>query len=797
MLRTCERCSGASLMAVIWGACALLAGTAACEDVEMFILWGLRGRWHGHIEIEEGRLIKLEPYSFELQYGDSFNGADDRRASWRSGVLNQFDGIHFTAAVSDATLLRLELLGEAVTLKPNDFPADTEKKVELKGDNRFLILGRGDPARGPKTVPRESELPATSVAPSPRDAVSLPKRWWEAKQEVGIGLPERVKGGVLARRVSNGDSRLYVEILPSEGTLSGRVAVGYGERRLGERNVDGSLWLSLEPRLDTIDVAITCPGEEGMQLRVPTALVETRGRQLYLNGEPFLVKGTLPRDLNDEDAAYLKSLGANTLRTRQVIPQLAKFGFMALGVIHRGPGHICQKPYPREKFVAEADRYVDTVAKYAPEWVTHPNLLIAQLGNEQAFTMDAWAGRYGHNRYSRLDYLLARCYNAVKPLCPMIPCSYSNNAVGYRAPDFLEVYAHNTYLSTDRGVKWPPLPEFMKWEGCDRRPFVMSEWGANVYMPELYRFGPIFPVLEKIHMWNYPNRWRTFIDAGACGGTNYCLYDYDLKKARRQVKGEWDKGFSKFGVMTFERQPKLAVWELWHIWRDFEVSPNGADELSVRYIRDYWARDCKLTVETVAGEKSLVLTDFGPQSNRVVPMPAGVSSRFRWRIDYSTHGGLPRAATGGHPRQIEVDDFMARLEARDTYRFLKELFDAEVVAADGRADVATLAELEREDGVVPVVFRKPNGVVYLTVFHRRRPMQGWYHDGVTVDVSFRGVVIRVDELSGEPLDLPVSVQQTAVGLRLRDLRVPFLPKGYTARAPERIELPVYRITPGS
>ncbi len=138
---------------------------------------------------------------------------------------------------------------------------------------------------------------------------------------------------------------------------------------------------------------------------------------------------------------------------------------------------------------------------------------------------------------------------------------------------------------------------------------------------------------------------------------------------------------------------------------------------------------------------------------------------------------------------------MERLKARDTYGFLNELFDARVVAADGRSDVTTLAEMEREDGVVPVAFRKPNGLVYLTVFHRRRPKQGWYHDGVTVDVSFRGAVTRVDQLTGEPVDLPVSVEETPAGLRLKDLRVPFLPKGYTARAPEKVELPVYRITP--
>lgn len=199
--------------------------------------------------------------------------------------------------------------------------------------------------------------------------------------------------------------------------------------------------------------------------------------------------------------------------------------------------------------------------------------------------------------------------------------------------------------------------------------------------------------------------------------------------------------------------------------------------------------------ERARRRKTFDLGDFAPRSERSVPVPEWVGKGFHWRVDYSTHSGLPMAATGGHPISVERDVFLERIKGRDTYRFLREIFDAQVVAADGRTDVTTLSEIEREDGVLPVVLKKPNGTVYLTVFHRRKPQAGWYHDGVSVDVAFQGTVSRVDPLTGEPLSTLVSANPVPGGLRFTGLRVPYFPRNYTERAKVPIDLPVYKITP--
>ena len=67
----------------------------------------------------------------------------------------------------------------------------------------------------------------------------------------------------------------------------------------------------------------------------------------------------------------------------------------------------------------------------------------------------------------------------------------------------------------------------MTLQGCDRRPYIHTEFGANTYMPQLHLGGPNSPVLEKPHAWNYPHRWASYQSAGAQGAANYCLYDYD------------------------------------------------------------------------------------------------------------------------------------------------------------------------------------------------------------------------------------------------------------------------------
>ena len=112
---------------------------------------------------------------------------------------------------------------------------------------------------------------------------------------------------------------------------------------------------------------------------------------MFLNGEPLLVKGTLPGDLNDEDAAYLKSLVANTLRTAK-IDYLDRYKFMGVVPLHGWKEHFCEKAATDEEFQQMLDKGFDErVETYRPT-MSNPRLLILQLANEQVMGLDRWTG---------------------------------------------------------------------------------------------------------------------------------------------------------------------------------------------------------------------------------------------------------------------------------------------------------------------------------------------------------------------------------------------------------------------
>ena len=773
----------------------LLLGVAPacrCEELELFILWGIQGRWDGQIEIRQGGFLSIEPYSFEPQYGDAWLGGDAARASWRSGVAMQLDGLHANASVTAKTVFRLTFANQTKELHPSDFRADEDRTVPLRGKERFLVLGLGHPLRRPK-LPAAVPLPALYLGPTPQNAIALPRGAGEGSQPaVVLHLEQPRPGPLRARRCSVGDGRLYVEVYSGLGPIDGVCQVECAGEAVARVTVSGSIWLSLVPRIGVMHVSVRHPGADAPdaaeELTVPTTLVEARGRRVYLNGEPFLVKGTLPRNLNAADAAYLKSLCANTVRSRS-LDYLGRYGFMGIIMTGRDPAKFCTKAKTSAEFQQYLAKSMRGYEARCAAAVKNPRTLILQHANEQVTGADPWAGRVGRCSFDRLDHVLAVRHNIVRALDPMTLQGYSNCAWGYRAPDSLDVYLHNTYLSKDRN--WPPLEDFIAYQGCGARPYVHTEFGANVYMPQAHLRGPNTPVLEKIHAWNYPNRWRRYLDAGACGGTNYCFYDYDYSKVN--VNG-WDKGFTNFGVMTFDRKPKLACWELWHLWRDFEVepSPKRSEGLRIRYVREYWARECKLSIEGQGRQWSRTLTDFAPGSTRRVAAPESMMDRSRWHMAYVTHRGVPMVACGAWPASAEQDDFIARLKTRKTFRFLRELLDAKVVPVDGGPEVATLKELERPDGVVALALVKPNGTAYVSAFTRK--CKGWLMAGVSLDVAFKGRVEAVDDMTGQPTGERVQTQVLPEGTRIMGLTVPRIPAAYTRRSHKPVHMPVIRIT---
>ena len=651
-----------------------------------------------------------------------------------------------------------------------------------------------------ETLMEQSKLPPAVALPVPRKAIALPKDWAERNEPVSIRISERLPAGkLLVRRVGNNDGNLYLEVYCPDGKISGNAEVKIGEEVLSSTNLDGSLWLSLKPKFGRIDIhVLAIDGKE--QLIAPTTLVEVRGQQIFLNGEPFLIKGITGTVGNEEIADYLHTMGLNTLRGKTANAEIEKYGFMGIISLNsiNPPAPVAFFRADEDVFMQESRKKLDVVGANSASAIANPYTLILQLGNECSFfnaSSEPPGVKPVNTHLRRISRMLVDTRNMIKPICPMIPVGYANQDLGYLTPDGIDLYMHNSYYDKDRYEY--PWESFMKWQGCvppygpdgKGRPFVNTEFGANIYLPEAYLGGPNNPALEKIHAWNFPNIWDEFMKHGTAGGGIYCLND---------PSNHSDWGCSRFGILTNDRQVKLACWEIGQMWRDFTVEMHGTN-LLITFKRDYYARDCRLTITPVNGKPiQMTLDDFSPHSNRTISLKSlGLDDGYRWRIDFTTHSGLVNAAAGACPAELEEQDFLSRICERDRAQFVAELFDAEVLTVDGNPAPPTLFEMTDSQGVIPVVMRKPNGVTYLVPISREDPNTdaGQIKEGINLDIAFKGKVERVDDMTGEPLPDVIDAAPTANGLRLTNIKAARIPGNYSRRSQTPFMMPVYRITP--
>ncbi len=285
----------------------------------------------------------------------------------------------------------------------------------------------------------EAKTAEPIALPVPVNAIVLPDDWAKSPDAVlSIRLASKRPEHIEVRRVAKGDGRLYLEVRDGNGALTGDAEVRFGSKTLGKVRINEALWLSLKPRIRKLAIEILgAGGSDPMKLSTPTTLVEVRGRQIYLNGEVFLMKGAMARDLNETDADYVQSLGINTLRGFEALADAEKYGFMNISSLNFG------SEAPKDSMTAPDQEFEQRIAK-SVVWlqqngakpVASPATLLLQLGNEKTgaghLPPGGGAGTVAHRHVSQL---LVAVRNAAKTMSPMLPVGYANQDVGFLVPD--------------------------------------------------------------------------------------------------------------------------------------------------------------------------------------------------------------------------------------------------------------------------------------------------------------------------------------------------------------------------
>ena len=228
-----------------------------------------------------------------------------------------------------ATILLLGvLLGEfipAASICADDGASSAIKETEIANSSRADLLAQAN-------LPKLVELPIPAAT-----AIALPDDWHRQSAAVSIRLSRQPAGGLSVRRVGRNDGRLYLEIYAGAAPMSGEAQISLADRQLGRLALDGSVWLSLKPRIGKLAIRVIAPdSKEPIELIAPTTLVEVRGRQIFVNGEPFLIKGATGQIPDPQVADYIHGLGLNTLRGLGAIDDCQRYGFMSIASLNLG-----------------------------------------------------------------------------------------------------------------------------------------------------------------------------------------------------------------------------------------------------------------------------------------------------------------------------------------------------------------------------------------------------------------------------------------------------------------------------
>ena len=355
------------------------------------------------------------------------------------------------------------------------------------------------------------------------------------------------------------------------------------------------------------------------------SLIEVKGKKLYLNGEPFLVKcvissfSSLKTNLSlKENLNLIKESGANTLRTYHTMTE------KMLGEIGQEFMYIQQ---PNKSTWKEVDlkmqkSFLKRIEVMDEAHEGSPYFLIRILGNE-------WDLLANEVRIEKIKEFLSQIIQTTKLKYP--PFSYSTYRTYLEFPG--DIKAIN--MLDDGKIYWSDAVGMI---ANTEKPVLASELGGFVAFSET--------INEEARAERIKKQWNTLMENNFIGA---CIHQSHDNWAQAIPQGFNDPTKPEQpddlrGIYDINNNPKESFYAVQKIFNDFDYqlpryffNQEGEEmEIILKNKRDYKLDNVILTL---AGIKPLALGLLIPGEKKPVEIPI-FSENQKLELNYSTHSGL-------------------------------------------------------------------------------------------------------------------------------------------------------------
>ncbi len=443
----------------------------------------------------------------------------------------------------------------------------------------------------------------------------------EAKRKMTIALPDGVKIAVSkANHVKHEGGKFYTPIRVDCGTKKAEVFVFADGRLVGSAKGSPSIEVNTEPWFGYYDVIVNM-GKYSYSERIIATVVETKGMDMIVNGEPFLIKGVNVHGLSGRSPEH----SASMMRI------MRELGFNAW----RGD----YPPLWQMALAYELNSFYTVLGPFS--CISTEEIFARQAGPPMATARalsHLLVERYKHsagvllwNSCNEIEGEKEDFLNTLKPVFKAHdpynrPVHYSN-LFGQDLYQGQDVMGINYYFGAGQSAKdrQPVIQRSINIARNNNIPIMYNEF--NSYAGAIHSTG--VEAMYGLYEWG--------IEQGMCGGFQY------MKGNSTSHPGIFDDGYNTHKIYDEAIIDVLADAEI--ILKNMTIE-DGKVILQVRNKRRFTLRQVRMTL-TASGMKlkPVVLSDMAPQSIQdvILHLPdvvKGPAVTLEGHIECVTHYGF-------------------------------------------------------------------------------------------------------------------------------------------------------------